>query len=118
MKGEYSTTCCVLGSFFSAIPPSLPPDPRALAWLEVPGGLTAAEGIAGEVHSLNRKMTNLNIFWDFSFFMCVNECPDLLLEPVHLRLAAAVLCEAGGAVGVRVHHAAILGLKEVFFTNK
>ncbi len=95
---------------FCAIPLSLPPDPRALAWLEVPGGLPAAEGIASEVHSL-KKMTNLNIFWDFLFFMWATECPDLLLEPVHLRLAAAVLCEAGGAVGVRVHHAAILALK-------
>ena len=43
--------------------------------------------------------------------MWVFECPDLLLEPIHLRLAAAVFRQAGGAVGVRVHHAAILGLK-------
>ncbi len=49
--------------------------------------------------------------------MWVNECPDLLLEPIHLRLAAAVFRQAGGAVGVRVHHAAILGLKGFFKTS-
>ncbi len=35
-----------------------------------------------------------------------------LPEPVHLRLPAAMLREAGGAGAVSVHHAAVLDLTE------